>query len=535
MFRCGLLVINPSCIKASIPQIIKVASKDIRDVLYVDLFNSKAACLSTTYSLLLQVYGRSHRSLGNVDIKVLLPELGQPKPRVLSKQPDITLVVDFPESSEEDNTLDNIKTWINERFWGLSEVQSRIVHLNKDLSLLSSESSIDLASIPSLKVYDEVALGGTFDRIHDGHRLLLGVACLLCERKITVGLSDGPLLERKVLKELIQSFEERKRIVEELIEDIRPGLQHNIVPLTDPIGPAGTDPNLKCLIVSKETEKGIAFVNEARRKSSLQDLEAHVIDIVTEETAMFTPGKSDDAEKMSSTIERHKLLGKLLRPVKSIPRKRSSERPYIIGLTGGIASGKSAISKRLEKLGAAVINCDLLGHLAYAPGKKAYGQIVESFGEEVLANDGTINRKALGTIVFADKDKLSELNKIVWPEIMNLVEEKISIFASQGAQVCVVEAAVLLEAGWDSVVDEIWVTFVPEGEAINRMLSRDKMNEQQAINRVRAQMSNEDRVSHAHVALSSLWEPEYTQKQVERAWKGLQERITALPSNQSAL
>lgn len=316
------------------------------------------------------------------------------------------------------------------------------------------------------------------------------------------------------------------------------GLQHNVVPLTDPIGPAGTVPNLKCLVVSKETEKGIIFVNEARQKNSLQHLEAHIIDIITEETDVFIPGKSDAEEKMSSTIERHKLLGKLLRPVNGNPRKRqheSSQRPYIIGLTGGIASGKSAISKRLEKLGAAVINCDLLGHLAYAPGKKAYSQIVESFGEEVVASDGTINRKVLGSMVFADNAKLNELNKIVWPEIRNLVEEKINVFASQGAQVCVVEAAVLLEAGWDSVADEIWVTFVPENEAINRMLSRDKMNEQQAINRVRAQMSNDDRVSHAHVVLSSLWEPEYTQKQVERAWKGLQERIAASPTNQSAL
>lgn len=224
MFRCGLLVLNPTCVKASIPHIIKVASKDVRDVLYVDLFSSKAACLSTAYSLLLQVYGRGRPD--DVDIRVLLPELGQPKLRVLSKQPDIALVVDFPESSEESITLDNIKSWLNERFLGLSKVQSRILHLNKDLPSQSSESSINSPNIPSLKVYDEVALGGTFDHIHDGHRLLLGVACLLCERKITVGLSDGPLLEKKVLKELIQPFEERKRIVEQLIEDIRPGINN---------------------------------------------------------------------------------------------------------------------------------------------------------------------------------------------------------------------------------------------------------------------------------------------------------------------
>jgi phosphopantetheine adenylyltransferase/dephospho-CoA kinase len=321
------------------------------------------------------------------------------------------------------------------------------------------------------------------------------------------------------------------------------GLEHNVVALTDPIGPAGTDPNLSCLIVSKETENGITFVNEARQENGLQNLEVHVIDLVTEETDMFIPGKNDAEGKMSSTIERHKLLGKLLRPVNVTPRKKqklaggsSPKRPYVIGLSGGIASGKTAISKIIERLGATIIDCDLLGHLAYAPGKKAYNQIIESFGKEVVASDGTINRKALGPIVFADKDKLDELNRIVWPEIMNLVKEKINIYGSQGVQVCVVEAAVLLEADWESAVDEIWVSIVPESEALNRVLSRDGINKQQATNRVRAQISNEKRVSHAHVVFSSLWEPEYTQKQVERAWKGLQERITASSStNQSAL
>ena len=122
-------------------------------------------------------------------------------------------------------------------------------------------------------------------------------------------------------------------------------------------------------------------------------------------------------------------MAKLLKPVK-LRQSIQIGKPYVIGLTGGIASGKSAISKRLEKFGAKTINCDLLGHLAYTPGKKAYHQIIETFGPEVLASDGTINRKALGPIVFADKSKLVELNNIVWPEIANLVQEKIESFAS---------------------------------------------------------------------------------------------------------
>lgn len=307
------------------------------------------------------------------------------------------------------------------------------------------------------------------------------------------------------------------------------GLEPNIVSITDPIGPAGTDPNLKCLIVSKETENGLTFINEARRKNGLQDLDLHVIELVDDEDEGFVPGQKSN--KMSSTLERHKRLGRLLKPVKV----NEVKKPYIIGLTGGIASGKSAITKRLEKLGAKSINCDLLGHLAYEPGKKAYHQIIEAFGQGVVAEDGTINRKALGPIVFADKSKLTQLNSIVWPEIGNLVQEKIESLAATGVRVVVVEAAVLLDAGWDAVVDEVWVTMVPEDEAIMRILSRDNISEERAINRIRAQMTNEERVSKAHVVLSSLWEPEYTQIQVERAWKGLQERLTSLQKNQSAL
>lgn len=302
--------------------------------------------------------------------------------------------------------------------------------------------------------------------------------------------------------------------------------------LTDPIGPAGTDPNLACLIVSKETENGITFVNEARRNNDLQDLELHVIDLVNEDDDVFIPGKTSES-KMSSTIERHKLLGRLLKPLKV---RSKQTKPYVIGLTGGIASGKSAITKRLEKLGAKTINCDLLGHLAYSPGKQAYHQIIETFGQGVVAEDGTINRKALGPIVFADKSKLTQLNNIVWPEIANLVKEQIESFSAEGVQVCVVEAAVLLDAGWDSVVDEVWVSIIPEEEAVKRILERDHIDEQKATNRIRAQMTNQQRVAKAHVVLSSLWEPEYTQKQVERAWAGLQERMKSLYStNQSAL
>lgn len=298
------------------------------------------------------------------------------------------------------------------------------------------------------------------------------------------------------------------------------GLNHNIVPITDPIGPAGTDPNYECLIVSEETVKGGLFVNNVRVQNGLNKLDIHAIDLVDDNESKI-PGQQD--EKMSSTGERHRLLGTLLRPVQD--KKLPTGCPYVIGLTGGIASGKSAISKRLESLGASIINCDQLGHQVYQPGKKAYSEIVDTFGEQILGENRAVNRKALGQIVFSDSEKLSKLNQIVWPEILVLVEEEIKYLAHEGKSVVIMEAAVLLEAGWDSIVNEVWVSIIPENEALNRILSRDGVSEEQAQNRIKSQMTNEERVQKANVVLSSLWEPSYTQKQVEKAWRGLQDRL----------
>jgi phosphopantetheine adenylyltransferase/dephospho-CoA kinase len=198
---------------------------------------------------------------------------------------------------------------------------------------------------------------------------------------------------------------------------------------------------------------------------------------------------------------------------------------YVIGLTGGIASGKSSIAKRLEKLGAEIINADIVGHSVYEPGTRAYNEIIAGFGNEILNSDGSINRKRLGSIVFSDSEKLQELNSIIWPRIMERIKELVSELATKGAQVCVVEAALLLEAGWDEVVDEIWVSAIPEAEAIKRMNERNGLSEEEAKKRLASQLKNKQRVSQANVVLSTLWEPEYTQKQVEKAWKGLQERM----------
>lgn len=129
----------------------------------------------------------------------------------------------------------------------------------------------------------------------------------------------------------------------------------------------------------------------------------------------------------------------------------------VIGLSGGICSGKSSVTQICQDLGGYIINADLLGHQAYAPGTDCYHDLVNQFGEEIVSSDGSINRRALGGIVFSDESKLKLLNQIVWPRIRNLIEIELNELRERGVGIVVLEAAILIEAGWQDIVDEIWV------------------------------------------------------------------------------
>lgn len=198
---------------------------------------------------------------------------------------------------------------------------------------------------------------------------------------------------------------------------------------------------------------------------------------------------------------------------------------YVIGLTGGIASGKSSIAKRLGRLGARTIDADVVGHSVYERDTEAYEEVLKSFGRGILNSDLTINRRRLGEIVFNNGERMKTLNAIVWPKIMAKIKREIEDAEDNGCRVCVVEAALLLEAGWDRLVDEVWVSFIPAAEAVRRLKDRNGLSEEEAGKRLQSQMKNSERLGRANVVLSTLWEPEYTQKQVEKAWNGLLERI----------
>lgn len=207
--------------------------------------------------------------------------------------------------------------------------------------------------------------------------------------------------------------------------------------------------------MSSETLRGGEKVNEIRLQKHLKPLQVHCIDIIE-----FDTEEEGKEKKVSSSNQRLDLLGTRLQAPE--PRPNLLSKPYIIGLIGGIASGKSVISLHFEKLGAKVINCDKLAHELYEPGTDCHKAIVSKFGNEVLNSDNTINRKTLGAIVFADKEKLGQLNNIVWPGLLTHVKKIIEEIRQKGShRVVMLEAAVLLQAGWTNELHEIWSLIVP--------------------------------------------------------------------------
>lgn len=174
----------------------------------------------------------------------------------------------------------------------------------------------------------------------------------------------------------------------------------------------------------------------------------------------------------------------------------------VIGLTGGIGCGKSTVAARLAALGATVLDADVVGHQIYLPGKPAWDEVVAAFGRDVVAADGSIDRKALGAKVFADPAALARLNAIVHPRIAAEIAERIAALRHEAPhRPIVVEAAVMLEAGWDSLVDEIWVVTVPVEAAIARLVRSRNLSPEDAARRIAAQLSDDERVRRADVVL----------------------------------
>src|SRR5712692_2222599 len=190
-----------------------------------------------------------------------------------------------------------------------------------------------------------------------------------------------------------------------------------------------------------------------------------------------------------------------------------------IGLTGGIGSGKSAVTEILGEFGPPIIDADKVAHTAYAPGGAAYDAVVAAFGAEVLAPDRTIDRKKLGAIVFGNPDRLNKLTSIVWPATFASIRAKIDDLRASGAKTpIIVEAAILIEANWQPLFDEIWLVRASRQAVIDRIERHRGLKPAETEARIRAQLSDQERARHANLVIDNNGSLDELREVLNRIW-----------------
>jgi len=190
----------------------------------------------------------------------------------------------------------------------------------------------------------------------------------------------------------------------------------------------------------------------------------------------------------------------------------------VIGLTGGIGTGKSEVARILQGLGAVLISADRVGHEAYRPHSEIWQEVVEAFGGEILQPDGEIDRRKLGSIVFSDPQQLVKLNQIMHPRMARMVAQQIEGLRQEGVPVVVVEAALLFEAGWDSLVDEVWATDSAVEVVVDRLQTRNGLSEEEIRKRINSQMPAKERLAKSDVVIDNSGDVANLERTVQSLW-----------------
>ncbi|MDP2729020.1 MAG: dephospho-CoA kinase [Dehalococcoidales bacterium] len=200
----------------------------------------------------------------------------------------------------------------------------------------------------------------------------------------------------------------------------------------------------------------------------------------------------------------------------------------VIGLAGGIGSGKSTISRYLTELGAVLIDADKAGHEVFTD-TEAWRELVVAFGQEILTPGGEIDRKKLGEVVFGNAESLSRLNKIIRPRMIALMKARIEEYRRQGANMVVVDCVmpappevIRTEGRWTPQVDEVWVIAVSKATVIKRLKEQRGLEEEQAVARMSSQLSDEERVKYADAVINNDGDLDEVRAKVKELWKRLE-------------
>ena len=196
----------------------------------------------------------------------------------------------------------------------------------------------------------------------------------------------------------------------------------------------------------------------------------------------------------------------------------------IVGLTGGIVGGKSTVASIFKDLGAKIIDADKLGHSVILPNKPAWKKIVKIFGKDILQNDLTIDREKLGKIVFANQTLLKKLNEITHPEITKMIKKEIDSAKNKTTnqeKVLIIDAALIYEAKIDRFMDKIIVVYIDKDEQIKRLIKRNNLSKDEALQRVRSQIPMEEKAKIADYVIDNSNSLNKTKEQVEKIWQEL--------------
>ena len=192
----------------------------------------------------------------------------------------------------------------------------------------------------------------------------------------------------------------------------------------------------------------------------------------------------------------------------------------IIGLTGTIGSGKSTVSEHLKSLGALVLDADIISRQVVEPGTEGLEQIIALFGGSVINPDGTLNRKAMAKLVFVDEEKRLLLNSIIHPAVLNTLKDKTADEKKKNPnRVIVWDVPLLIEVGWNEFVNSVWLVTAPENVRIERIIRRDNCTAEQAEMRIRAQMSEDEKLKYSNDVIDNGSTLEKLYAQVDELYK----------------
>lgn len=188
---------------------------------------------------------------------------------------------------------------------------------------------------------------------------------------------------------------------------------------------------------------------------------------------------------------------------------------FIVGITGGIASGKSTVSEMLKGYGLKIIDADKIARQV-SDDKEILDIIRDKFGNDIFEDDGSLNRKKLGNLVFTDRKLLNTLNGIMLPEIRKRILSEIKRLKDSGEKACVLDAALLIEDNYTEITDIVVIVHVPEKIQVKRLMKRNGFSESEALSRVRSQMSYKEKIKYANYVIDNSYNIEYTYEQVNK-------------------